>query len=60
MKLSKSIEILDNFYMRGYKLNTKDDYAALKLGIEALKAINSVRKGVPATIFSALPGETKE
>jgi len=60
MTLERAIEMMNDFYLRGYKFKTKEDYAALRLGIEGLKVIQAIRKGsvVPARV--PLPGETEE
>jgi len=58
MNLQRAIEILDNLYMRGYKLTTREHYAAIKLGIEALKAVQHDRQFDDGACRVLLPGET--
>jgi len=60
MNIKKAIEILDDIYLRGYQLKTADGYAALKLGIEALKECIKARHGNPALDGELLQGETLE
>ena len=59
MNIDKTIEILQDIYMKGYKLTTKDHYAALKLGIEALKRVQDSRVQRLADFTNLLPGETE-
>lgn len=39
---------------------TPGEKRAIKLGIEALKAVELCRKGVSANVYLLLPGETEE
>ena len=58
MTLEEAIEIMNNLCMRGYKLTTKEHYAALKLAIEALKRIKYQREHPARWELPLLPGET--
>lgn len=60
MTIEKAIEILKDFLPPEYSALDTDEEFAIKLGVEALSVILSIRKGsdVPARV--PLPGETKE
>jgi len=60
MKVSKAIEIL-NDGIKDYKEPAIYDFQrAIKLGIEALKAIKAYRPYDDCFFFKPLPGETPE
>lgn len=60
MKLEKAIEIL-NDSQRDLLLPLRGEFlVALKLGIEALRAIQRHQRGGRVTQIYLLPGETKE
>ena len=60
MKLKKAIEILDLARVEGISCCNDDDKDALKLGIEALKRIQSARGQWTVSPLHLLPGETTE
>jgi hypothetical protein len=60
MTIDEAIKILDDIYLRGYKLTTKEHYAALKLLIEAGKLIKFWRQDNVYPDYTLLPGETEE
>lgn len=58
--LLRTIERLEEIYMREYKLKTKEDYAVLKVAIEAMKAIKIDRFNRLPFRCTLLPGETED
>ena len=60
MKLEKAIEILDAIVLTIDPDRMTDDEDAIKLGIEALKRVQSQRMPNASIIFHPLPGETKD
>lgn len=58
MKLSKAIEILELNYQAQPRSWYKDYFAALKMGIEAMKRIDDQRNGKVLPYDRWLPGET--
>lgn len=60
MDIPKAIELLDNIYMRGYKVTTKEQYTAIKLGIEALKRAQTTRRYKDPGYSVLLLGETRD
>jgi len=59
MELNKAIEILTIFVPAPDWITDPDLQDAVKLGIEALKAVQLCRKGVSAQVYLLLPGETE-
>ena len=60
MRVEKAIEILTTLASEGTQDMELDDYDAIKLGIEALKAIPNSRHGLFSYNIPKLPGETEE
>lgn len=60
IKLTKAIEILNNYKMESAFEATPDFEDALKLGIEAQKAIRDLRQGLVVDFELPLPGEQPE
>ena len=60
MKVSEAIEILNYWETDVDAWNDADTDAAIKLGMEALKRIESCRVGDAANVELPLPGETTE
>ena len=59
MNPAKSIEILENWYRGRPKDRFLDDFAAMKLGIEALKRHRDKDTMSPNDMLAPLPGETE-
>ena len=59
MNIEKAIEILTYPPAHTFDQLSPDYYEAVKLGIEALKAIQSTRKSPSYRILQPLPGETE-
>ncbi len=60
MKIDKAIEILGAIRRAVYDYDEAEEVMAVKLGIEALKAIKKARDIPYATPAHYLPGETKD
>ncbi|MBA7642050.1 hypothetical protein ES703_49736 [subsurface metagenome] len=60
MKPKKAIEILNDLLGEGPQFSPDDRRDAVKLGIEALVAIESYRSDTPHLPHKLLPGETEE
>ena len=60
MKLEKAIEILHDLLGEGPQFSPDDRRDAVKLGIEALKRLQDIRKSPWTTGVEILPGETTE
>ena len=60
MRIVKAIEILTSLERTLAPTMAASGTDAIKLGIEALLAIQSLRKGTPGMDLSRLPSETKE
>ena len=60
MKIDKAIEINESLLDGTYDHRDEDMEDALKLGIEALKAIRDVRPTGYGAIDEPLPGETED
>lgn len=58
MIISKAIELLDLYYCHLNPEPQIDCINAIKLGIEALKRIQTIRLHPGAPIYGPLPGET--
>ena len=60
MTIEKAIEILTELSMPGSPDLEPGDFAAIKLGIEALQCIKQARRLATRYYTAHLPGETKE
>ncbi len=60
MTLDEAIQILEDIPLQKPQYLGKVSMGAIKLGIEALKAILEAREGNYASFKLLLPGETKE
>ena len=60
MNIPKAIEILADYYEAEDLGASREHKAAIKLGIEALRAIQRHQRGGRVTQIYSLPGETKE
>ena len=60
MKLEKAIETLGEHVNWCDPVGEVETYEALKLGIEAMKAVESFRTGQPTPALWQLPGETED
>ena len=60
MNLEKAIELLDFMLVEPHPKWSTDNFDAVKLGIEASKEVNALRKVLKGLGNSLLPGETKE
>ncbi len=60
MTLKEAIGILNDMTINSPTYATELRVDALKLGIEALKAVKFIRRNYPKILAALLPGETKE
>lgn len=60
MNIPKAIEELTDLHKVGLNRLTPDEKDALKLGIEALKRVNTQRLFPSNVIWETLPGETED
>ena len=60
MKLEKAIKYIQEMADCGEFIRSRGYLDALKLGIEALKALKAGREGRKYEFYAPLPGETEE
>ncbi|MBA7568643.1 hypothetical protein ES708_10377 [subsurface metagenome] len=60
MTIDEAIAILTHYDTDLDAWNDEDNDTAVKLGIEALKAVSNYRLCGPLDLFKKLPGETEE